>query len=85
VSDECSINETAAMAATAWKRLAVKAQHESGSVHEELVLALRETPGGRNLIGIGLDRDIVDCAQIDRLNVVPEIDVSTWRITAVAD
>jgi 2-phosphosulfolactate phosphatase len=83
MSDERPINETAVMAATAWKSLEVKAQHEGRPVHEELVLALRETAGGRNLIGIGLDRDIVDCAQIDRLSVVPEVDLSTWRITSV--
>ena len=84
MSVERPINEAAARAASAWKRLTVKAQHENQSVREELVLALRETRGGRNLIGIGLDQDIVDCAQIDRLNVVPELDVNTLRITAAA-
>ena len=29
-----------------------------------------------------MDDDLVDCAQIDRLNVVPELDVRDWRITA---
>jgi hypothetical protein len=32
------------------------------------------------LLGIGLDQDLVDCAQIDRLDVVPELDVRAWRI-----
>jgi hypothetical protein len=42
---------------------------------------LRGSDGGRNLIEIGHDYDLVDCAQIDRLAVVPELDVTKWRIT----
>jgi phosphosulfolactate phosphohydrolase-like enzyme len=49
----------------------------------QLATELRETPGGRNLVEIGMGLDIVDCARIDALAVVPELDVSTWRITAV--
>ena len=41
----------------------------------QLAIELRDTPGGRNLLDIGLDRDLVDCAQIDRLDIVPELDV----------
>jgi hypothetical protein len=44
---------------------------------------MRNTPGGRNLLEIGLDQDVVDCARIDRLNVVPELDVRAWQITAL--
>ena len=39
-------------------------------------------PAAAICIDIGIDRDLVDCAQIDRLDVVPELDVPNWRITA---
>jgi len=47
-----------------------------------LAVELQSTPGGRNLLEIGHDQDLVDCAQIDALRVVPELDVAAWRITA---
>jgi hypothetical protein len=53
-----------------------------GSMNEQLAIALENTPGGRNLIDVGLGSDLVDCAQIDRLQVVPELDIDAWRITA---
>ncbi len=48
----------------------------------KLAVELRFTPGGVNLLSIGLDRDLVDCARVDALTVVPELDVVTWRITS---
>jgi 2-phosphosulfolactate phosphatase len=53
-----------------------------GSINEQLAISLENTPGGRNLIEVGLGSDLVDCAQIDRLQVVPELDIDAWRITA---
>jgi 2-phosphosulfolactate phosphatase len=81
-SHRINISETAAMACGAWSLLNTKANMASRPVHDELAVALRDTTGGRNLIGIGLDQDIVDCAQIDRYDVVPELDLQSWRITA---
>jgi len=49
--------------------------------HDDLAVELRSTPGGRNLLAIGMDRDLVDCARIDALAVVPELDIPAWRIT----
>jgi 2-phosphosulfolactate phosphatase len=48
---------------------------------DDLAVELRSTPGGRNLLAIGMDHDLVDCARIDALAVVPELDTSAWRIT----
>ena len=48
---------------------------------EDLAVELRSTPGGANLLSIGMDRDLVDCARVDALRIVPELDVSTGRIT----
>jgi 2-phosphosulfolactate phosphatase len=77
-----TISETAAMAGGAWNLLNTKASRANRTVRDELAIALRDTAGGRNLIGIGLDQDIVDCAQIDRYDVVPELNLQAWRITA---
>ena len=75
-----SITEAAAMAGAKWSPLKTRAKFAGRTLAEQLALELRDTQGGRNLLGIGLDQDIVDCAQIDRLNVVPELDVKAWRI-----
>lgn len=40
---------------------------------ELLAAQLRETPGGRNLVALGLDQDIRAAAQIDRFAVVPVV------------
>jgi 2-phosphosulfolactate phosphatase len=48
----------------------------------DLAVELRDTPGGRNLLEIGMNRDLVDCARIDALTVVPVLDIPAWRITA---
>src|SRR5262249_28753886 len=38
-----------------------------------LLHALRQSRGGRNLAGIGLARDIEECARVDTRDVVPEL------------
>jgi 2-phosphosulfolactate phosphatase len=43
---------------------------------------LRESPGGQNLIAIGLDNDILTAATIDAFDIVPELDVDSFRIQA---
>jgi 2-phosphosulfolactate phosphatase len=48
---------------------------------DDLATELRETPGGRNLLEIGMDHDLVDCARIDTIAVAPELDIPAWRIT----
>lgn len=45
-----------------------------------LVAILRDTQGGRNLIGIGLDSDIPLAAAIDIFNRVPQLEIERWRI-----
>jgi len=41
---------------------------------------LRHSQGGRNLIDVGLDRDIGLAAQVDRFAIVPELDLEKWSI-----
>jgi 2-phosphosulfolactate phosphatase len=77
------VDKLAARDSTAWKlnAAAEAALAEWQSRGEDLSVELRATPGGENLLAIGHDHDLVDCAQIDALAIVPELDVSTGRIT----
>lgn len=47
---------------------------------EQLAEALRTSAGGRHLVTIGLEADILAAAQIDRFRTVPELDPKTFRI-----
>ena len=68
-------NDQAEIAADAW-RTAVGTL----SGRDPLAAALRESRGGRNLIEIGHEGDIDLAAQIDRFDIVPELDIAAWRI-----
>lgn len=72
---ETACNDQAEIAADAW-RSAVGAL----SGKDPLSAALRESRGGRNLIEIGHENDIDIAAQIDRFDIVPELDIAAWRI-----
>jgi 2-phosphosulfolactate phosphatase len=73
-SKKCRLNDQAEIAADAW-RTAVRLL-----VDRPLGLTLRDSRGGRNLIQIGQENDIDLAAQIDKFDIVPELDLSTWRI-----
>ncbi|MDZ7617941.1 MAG: 2-phosphosulfolactate phosphatase [Patescibacteria group bacterium] len=47
---------------------------------ELLVPKLRMSAGGRNLVAVGLEDDLLDAAQIDRFDCVPEYYPATGRI-----
>jgi 2-phosphosulfolactate phosphatase len=74
-------NDAAQAALRLWDQLRVAAAAGGRSLSDELAAVLRDTPGGRNLIDVGLDQDLSDCARIDRFNIVPELDVPNWRIS----
>lgn len=64
------LNDTAEAALAEWNKRG-----------DDLAVELRSTPGGRNLLAIGMDHDLVDCACVDALAIVPELDIPAWRIT----
>jgi 2-phosphosulfolactate phosphatase len=76
------LSETANAAGIQWSQLFLKARDSGHSPSVELALQLRNTRGGRNLLKIGLESDLTDCAQIDTLQIVPELDIANWRIRA---
>ena len=77
-----NMNESAVAARGEWRQLCETARAAGQTVNERLAIELRDTLGGRNVLSIGMDQDLVDCAQIDALDVVPELDIRQWRIRA---
>lgn len=74
-SDAPLCNDQAEIAADAWRTCAGIL-----SGRDPLAAALRDSRGGRNLIEIGQENDIDLAAQIDRFDIVPELDIASWRI-----
>ena len=68
------MNDQAEIAADAWQT-AVR-----GLTDRPLGLLLMDSRGGRNLIEIGQENDIEIVAQIDKFDLVPELDLASWRI-----
>ncbi|MEM6329242.1 MAG: 2-phosphosulfolactate phosphatase [Planctomycetota bacterium] len=65
-----------------WQELLTTARALGRTPSEQLAAELRNTPGGKNLIAIGMGDDLPRCAAIDTLDIVPELDPATGLITA---
>jgi 2-phosphosulfolactate phosphatase len=68
-------NDQAELAADAWRRAVERIQ--SG---EPLAEILRQCHGGRHALELGQERDIEIAAHIDRLELVPALDLAAWTI-----
>ncbi|HZN35098.1 MAG TPA: 2-phosphosulfolactate phosphatase [Pirellulaceae bacterium] len=68
------LNDQAEIAADSWQT-AVRLMTD-----RPLGILLRGSRGGRNLIDIGQENDIDLAAQIDKFDIVPELDLLAWRI-----
>ena len=68
------LNDQAEIAADSWQT-AVRLLTD-----RPLGILLRGSRGGRNLIEIGQENDIDLAAQIDKFDIVPELDLAAWRI-----
>ncbi|MCO6045657.1 2-phosphosulfolactate phosphatase [Aeoliella sp. ICT_H6.2] len=68
------LNEGAQATRGEWQELLNAAVANARSPSEQLAIELCDTPGGKNLLAIGHDEDLVVCAQIDSKPVVPELD-----------
>jgi 2-phosphosulfolactate phosphatase len=77
-TDDPTLNDQATIALDSWRRFS----RELVENKVPLLESLRNSYGARNLIEIGLERDIEIAAQLDRLEVVPELDLARWRITS---
>jgi len=67
-------NEWADAARREWEELLTTARALNRSPSEQFALELRDTLGGKNLLALGYDDDLPLCAQLDTLDVVPELD-----------
>lgn len=76
------LNEGAQNARDEWQIVTFASDRAGKKLSQYLAAELRSTPGGENLLAINHDQDLVDCAHIDALAIVPELDVTAWRITA---
>lgn len=63
-----------------WQELLSTASALGRSVSAQLALELRETTGGKNLLAIGHDFDLEVCAQVDTLDLAPELDPDSAAI-----
>ena len=61
-------NDEALIARDAWRAMA-----SGNNFSQTLLAALRDSRGGRNLVELGYDADIVTAAEVDSLSVVPEV------------
>jgi 2-phosphosulfolactate phosphatase len=68
------IDNNAHTALGQWHDVMDAAQKAGASHSAQLAVQMRHTPGGRNLLAIGQDADITACAQLDSLDIVPELD-----------
>jgi 2-phosphosulfolactate phosphatase len=73
-SRKVRLNDQALLASDAWQT-AVRLMTD-----RPLGMMLRESRGGRNLIDTGQENDIDLAAQMDKFDVVPELDLAAWRI-----
>lgn len=76
------LNDQARSVRGEWEELLTTAKALGRSAEEQLAIELRETPGGKNLIRVEMDDDLPRCAAIDTLDLVPEYDPASSRITA---
>jgi len=72
------LDDGAAMARAAWSAVS---RGDDDELPSRVIATLRDSRGGRNLIAIGMDRDIETAAEIDRFNIVPRFDPSTGAVT----
>jgi 2-phosphosulfolactate phosphatase len=68
------LNDQAEIAADSWQT-AVRMLTD-----RPLGIMLRDSRGGRNLIEIGQENDIDIAGQLDKFDIVPELDLAAWRI-----
>jgi 2-phosphosulfolactate phosphatase len=75
-------NDEARIALDCWRAAVPHGARPPKALGGELSLALHETQGGRNLMAIGLEHDIDTAAEVDRFDIVPQLDIESWRIVA---
>ncbi|MFI4873780.1 MAG: 2-phosphosulfolactate phosphatase [Blastopirellula sp. JB062] len=73
-SQQWELNDAAQIAADAWRTA------QENLVAVPLVERLQKSRGGRNVLAIGLENDIQIAADLDKFDLVAELDAATWEI-----
>ena len=68
------LNDEARLAMNAWRD--VEAQLDQIPLADQL----RDSQGGRNVAGLGLEADIAAAATLNQFDLVPQLDLAEWRI-----
>jgi 2-phosphosulfolactate phosphatase len=68
------------LARDAWQNALGEARPPKPADGKRLSQQLRNTQGGRNVIGLGLEPDIDFAATIDRYDFAPLLEIARWRI-----
>lgn len=79
---QCELNQQAIAAQELWLHTLEITQVSAAEPPKPETLAkiLRKTLGGKNLVSLGLERDILAAAQIDRFQIIPQFNPKTSRI-----
>lgn len=80
---ERDVNDQARQVIGEWQELVNTSRALGRSVSEQLAMELRDTPGGKNLINVGMESDLAICAAVDSVDLVPVYDTETRQITAL--
>jgi 2-phosphosulfolactate phosphatase len=79
-----TLDAAAAQALAAFRQLVAAApEHTAETIAAALVAAFRRSPGGANLVDLGMDRDLPACARLDAVPVVPRLERTTGRAVAI--
>lgn len=82
------LTPTAVLARATWQSIAVTGTAQSPADHPDpaaIAQAMRDALGGRDLVTLGLDRDIADASQLDSLQSVPLFDPSDGSIRCLQE
>jgi 2-phosphosulfolactate phosphatase len=75
-----ALNDEARIAREVWKQAMGDMRQLNARANQRIAEELSGCQGGRNLIGVGLKRDIADAACVDRYDFAPVFDPVNWRI-----
>ena len=80
VIEQAGLNDEARIARDVWAAAMGDIRPPHRRAKQRIAEVLHECQGGRNLVGVGLERDIAAAADVDRYDFAPLFDPLHWRI-----
>ncbi|HEY2826690.1 MAG TPA: 2-phosphosulfolactate phosphatase [Pirellulales bacterium] len=84
IVEQGAINDEARIARDVWCNAMGSSRPPGRRANQRLVEVLRDCQGGRNLLNVGLERDILSAAEFDHYDFVPVFEAAHWRIVKPA-